>query len=100
MASTVEHIPEITELEKAKTFATILRDSSMYDVNVDHVETNIIIFGIKHKMSADRFIADAKAMGVLVSAGSAGKLRAVTHLDVSMSQVRKAAELLANYKGN
>ena len=86
--------------EKAKTFATILRDSSMYEVNVDHVETNIIIFGIKHPISVDKFIAEAKALGVLVSAGSAGKLRAVTHLDVSMAQVKKAAEMLANYKGN
>lgn len=86
--------------EKAKTFATILRDSSMYEVNVDHVETNIVIFGIKHKTGVDQFIAEAKAMGVLVSAGSAGKLRAVTHLDVSMAQVKKAAETLAKYKGN
>lgn len=86
--------------EKAKTFARILSDSSMYELNVDHVETNIVIFGIKHHMSLDKFIAEAKAKGVLISAGSAGRLRAVTHLDVSMDSVRKAAEILARYRAD
>lgn len=83
--------------EKAKTFAGILSESSMYEVNVEHVETNIIIFGIKHRMSVDKFIEEAKSLGVLISAGSAGKLRAVTHLDVSMEQVRNAAEALSRF---
>ncbi len=80
--------------EKAKNFARILSESSMFEVNVGHVETNIIIFGIKHRIGIEKFIAEAKSAGVLLSAGSAGKLRAVTHLDVSMENVRKAAETL------
>ncbi len=80
--------------EKAKNFARILSESSMFEVNVAHVETNIIIFGIKHRIGIEKFIAEAKSAGVLLSAGSAGKLRAVTHLDVSMENVRKAAETL------
>ena len=86
--------------EKAKTFAKIISDSQMYEVNVEHVETNIVIFGFKHKMSMDDFIAEMKSKGVLISAGSAGKLRAVTHLDVSMENVRKAAETLAKYRAD
>ncbi len=86
--------------EKAKTFASILAESPMYEVNVEHVETNIIIFGIKHTTSIDKFIADAKSIGILLSAGSAGKIRAVTHLDVSMAQVKKAAETLGKYHFN
>ena len=86
--------------EKAKTFAKILSESPMYEVNVDHVETNIVIFGFKHKIGMDRFIAEAKSLGVLLSAGSAGKVRAVTHLDVSMHSVRTAAETLAKFRVN
>ncbi len=86
--------------EKAKTFAKILNDSPMYEVNVDHVETNIIIFSFKHKIGMDRFIAEAKSLGVLLSAGTAGKVRAVTHLDVSMQSVRTAAETLARFRVN
>jgi len=84
--------------EKAKTFAKIISDSSLYDVNLDHVETNIIIFGITKPLTINRFIADVKSLGVLLSAGSAGKVRAVTHLDVSIEDVKKAAETLVNYR--
>lgn len=86
--------------EKAKVFTKIIGDSPMYEVDLNHVETNIVIFGIKHKISVDNFIAQAKSMGVLISAGSAGKLRAVTHLDVSMENVKKAAETLARYRAD
>ncbi len=86
--------------EKAKTFATILSDSPTYEVNVEHVETNIVIFGIKHPVGVDAFIAEAKSKGVLISAGSAGKLRAVTHLDVTMESVTKAAKILAGYRAS
>ncbi len=83
---------------KAKTFARILIESPFYDLNLDHVETNIVIFGIKSPMTVNRFISDLKSLGVLLSAGSAGKLRAVMHLDVSMGDVKKAAEILAKYR--
>ncbi len=86
--------------EKAKTFAKILSESPMYEVNVDHVETNIVIFGFKHQIGMDRFIAEAKSLGVLLSAGSAGKVRAVTHLDVSMQSVRTAAETVVKFRVN
>lgn len=83
--------------EKAKVFAEILCGSPLYDVNIDHVETNIVIFGIKRLLTVGRLIADSKSLGVLLSAGSAEKVRAVTHLDVSMEDVKKAAETLVKY---
>ncbi len=83
--------------EKAKTFARIIAESPLFEVNIDHVETNIVIFGVKPPLNVNKLIADAKGIGVLLSAGSAGKVRAVTHLDVSRQDVKKAAELLAKY---
>jgi threonine aldolase len=83
--------------EKAKVFAEILCGSPLYDVSIEHVETNIVIFGIKPLLTVGKLIADTKSLGVLLSAGSAGKVRAVTHLDVSMEDVKKAAETLVKY---
>ena len=99
------NIQRLTEdHEKAKTFAKLLLESKLYEVNVDHVETNIVIFGLKPPFpkdpaeKVDKFIADTKSLGVLLSAGTAGKVRAVTHLDVSMENVKKAAEILVKYR--
>ncbi len=84
--------------EKARTFASMLAQSSRFEINVAHVETNIVIFGVSGVKDVDKFIADAKSMGILLSAGSAGKIRAVTHLDVTLEQVKKAAEILTTHK--
>jgi len=94
----VERLAE--DHEKAKIFAETISDSPTYELDVDDVETNIVIFGIKPPLSVNRFLADAKSLGILLSAGSPGKVRAVTHLDVSIGDVRKAAETLAKYHGD
>ncbi len=83
---------------KARIFASLLLESPLYEVMLEHVETNIVIFGIRPPLSVNKFISDAKSMGVLLSAGSAGKVRAVTHLDVSVSEVKRAGETLAKYR--
>ncbi len=83
--------------EKAKVLAKVLSESPLYEINIDHVETNILIFGIKLFSNVNKFIADMKALGILLSAGSAGKVRAVTHLDVSLEDVKRAAETLVKY---
>ncbi len=84
--------------EKAKTLAKVLQESPLYELDLKDVETNIVIFGIKPGLSVDKFISDLKSLGVLLSAGSAGKVRAVTHLDVSMADVKKAAGILVKYR--
>lgn len=84
--------------EKAKTLAKVLQESPLYELDLKDVETNIVIFGIKQGLSIDKFISDLKSLGVLLSAGSAGKVRAVTHLDVSMADVKKAAGILVRYR--
>ncbi len=86
--------------QKAKLFSTILCDSPLYEVNVDDVETNIVIFGLKPPLKMEKFLAGAKSLGVLLSAGTAGKVRAVTHLDVSVDEVKKAAEALVKYRAD
>jgi threonine aldolase len=60
------------------------------------VQSNIVIW----EMAADApdaaaIVAKAKAAGVLISALGARTVRAVTHLDVSAEQCRRASEMLA-----
>ncbi len=47
-------------------------------------------------LSAEHVVAEARSRGVLVNATSAHSLRAVTHLDLSLSDVERAAERLCD----
>ena len=65
-------------------------------LDVATVQSNIVIFRMAEGApDAATIVARAQEMGVLVSAFAARTVRAVTHLDVSRDQCRRAADLLA-----
>jgi len=64
------------------------------DLGPTTVETNIVIFRTTTMLPAE-WVARLKALGVLVLAGSADTIRAVTHLDVSQTQVDEAINAFA-----
>ena len=57
------------------------------------VETNIVIIKVK-TMSAEEFLSRLKTKGVLAGAMGSDTVRLVTHLDVSRSDILKAAETI------
>jgi threonine aldolase len=60
------------------------------------VQSNIVIFRMEEgEPDAGAIVARAQEVGVLVSAFGERTVRAVTHLDVSREQCRRAADLLA-----
>jgi threonine aldolase len=60
------------------------------------VQSNIVIFRMEERApDAATIVARAQETGVLVSAFGERTVRAVTHLDVSRDQCRRAADLLA-----
>ncbi|HTZ80522.1 MAG TPA: threonine aldolase family protein [Stellaceae bacterium] len=60
------------------------------------VQSNIVIFRLDSGMpDAGALVARARSEGVLVSAFAARTVRAVTHLNVSEAQCRRAGEILA-----
>jgi threonine aldolase len=61
-------------------------------VDLSAVETNIV--NVDLGVDADPVVARAKELGLMVNAIRARRLRAVTHLDVTAAQVKRAAELL------
>jgi len=66
------------------------------ELDLATVQSNILIFHMaKNAPDAATIVARAQELGVLVSAFAARTVRAVTHLDVSREQCRRAADLLA-----
>ncbi|MCX5656545.1 MAG: beta-eliminating lyase-related protein, partial [Planctomycetota bacterium] len=64
------------------------------DLDPATVETNIVIFRTTSMPPAE-WVARLKDAGVLVLAGSADTIRAVTHLDVSAAQIGEAIKAFA-----
>lgn len=58
-------------------------------------DTNIVMIDLPEGVLATAVVGGAAASGVLISAWSATRLRAVTHLDVSADDVRRAGEAIA-----
>jgi threonine aldolase len=66
------------------------------ELDLATVQSNIVIFQMaQNAPDAATIVARALEEGVLVSAFAARTVRAVTHLDVSREQCRRAADLLA-----
>lgn len=61
-------------------------------IDMQAVQTNIIIIGVeKTGKQPEEVLAMLKAKGILLTMGNWMSVRAVTHLDVSMDDVKKAA---------
>lgn len=91
------HIDRLEEdHEKAQILKEALENCSWVD-HLDMVETNIVIFYLKEGKDPKAFLEKLKENNILAIGMGQGKLRFVTHLDVSMEQVKSVAELLKSY---
>ena len=77
--------------DNAKAFAHRVAASPRFRVATP--ETNIVMIDLDGPW-ADRLVAAAQTRGVRVSSFGPARVRAVTHLDVSREEVRRAAEVL------
>jgi len=81
--------------KRAKHIADSLQNIPCVNIDMDSVQTNIIIFGFNDpKIDTNEIIAKLKEDGLLVSMGTKGKLRIVTHLDVNDDDIEKANQIL------
>jgi threonine aldolase len=78
---------------KAKMLAEVLGGIKSVQINLDAVQTNIIIFK-PLKISVEKALAKCKDKGLLLSIGAHDFLRTITHLDVSFSDIEKTKEIL------
>ena len=66
-----------------------------FDIDMDSVQTNIIIISLeKLGKTPDEVLALLRTKGVLLTLGNYMGIRAVTHMDVSTDQVKRAAQII------
>lgn len=78
----------------AKYLAEIISELSSVEIDLNAVQTNIISFK-PLSLSVEEVLHKCKLESLLLSTGKVGWIRAVTHLDISHQQVKKAAEILS-----
>jgi threonine aldolase len=61
-------------------------------VDLERVETNLVLIDVD--VPAELVVREARELGVLLMAASPTRLRAVTHLDVSRTDVEQAADAI------
>jgi threonine aldolase len=86
--------------DKAKWLAKELSALPGINLDLNSVQTNILILDISGRSeSAEELISKLKAHGVLISDMGRSALRAVTHLDVSMEQIKRASVIIKSLLG-
>ena len=95
LENNIERLKE--DHKNARFFAEEISKLKDVSVDLDTVQTNIIIFRLKKSdEEINKFKSDLKSRGVLISDGSYGSLRAVFHMDVSHEQVKDAVNIFKN----
>ena len=64
------------------------------EIDMEAVQTNIVIFTVPGEGAALRLVADLRSRGVLSSVVGPEQVRLVTHADVSRTECERAAGLL------
>jgi len=81
----------------ARLLAEAVAQSPAVSIDLDAVETNIVIFSLEQPGSAPAFVAGLKQQGVLASAIGPTAVRFVTHLDVSRVDCAEAARIAVQH---
>ncbi|MGA3081857.1 MAG: GntG family PLP-dependent aldolase [Terracidiphilus sp.] len=79
----------------ARLLAEALANIEPVEIDLDAVETNIVVFRLKGGLKAEDVTSRLKARGILASAVGPATIRLVTHLDVDRAACIIAAEALA-----
>lgn len=84
----------------ARLMAERLSTSRKIILDLDTVQTNILVFGLAADVpDAPTVVTRSKERGVLIFAFGPRTIRAVTHLDVSRQQCERAADVLLEIVG-
>lgn len=78
---------------RAKKIADALAQSKNISIDMDAVQTNIVIFKALN-MSVDEAINKCKEKGLMVSSGRPGTVRIITHLDLTDNDIDKAISII------
>ena len=79
--------------DKAKYLAERINANPNLEIDMEAVQTNILLFKPK-TISVEDGLERCKEKGLLVSVGKIDLIRAVTHMDVSMKDIKKASSII------
>ncbi|HKI77721.1 MAG TPA: GntG family PLP-dependent aldolase [Ignavibacteriaceae bacterium] len=79
--------------EKAQMLAKAINENPNLEIDMDSVQTNILIFK-PLKMTIEESLKKCKEKGLLLLVGRVDSLRAITHLDVSFDEIKKAINII------
>lgn len=91
LQNNIERLKE--DHEKAKFLADRINANPNLEIDLKAVQTNILLFHPK-SISVEDGIFKCKEKGLLFSVGKIDLIRAVTHLDVTMDDIKKAADII------
>ena len=77
----------------ARMIAEAVSQIPEVEIDLDAVESNIVIFGLRNRKSSD-LVASLKAKGILIGSVGPHAVRVVTHFDADRAACRKAIEIL------
>ncbi|MDQ7817492.1 MAG: GntG family PLP-dependent aldolase [Melioribacteraceae bacterium] len=80
--------------QKAKLLADKLAEIKNITIDLDLVETNIVMF-TPIGITIEDFQSKCKSGGLLLGTGKVGEIRAVTHMDVSLKEVEEAVKIIS-----
>lgn len=78
--------------EKVKILAEHVAKYDSVEVDLESVQTNMLMFAPKN-ISVEDAIAVLNKKGILIGPGGFGQLRAVTHMDVSFDDIKTAMKI-------
>lgn len=80
--------------ETSKQFALGLADYPQIDINVDRVQTNMVMFSVRkgdHEQMSEKdtmeFLSKVREYGILMGHTGQGKIRAVTHYGIDNNDI-------------
>lgn len=84
---------------RAKKLAKNLSSCELFAINLETVQTNILVIPLKPPLEVGRFCAKLAEKGVLAVPFGAGKIRVVAHLDINDEDIDRASEIMLETAG-
>ena len=79
--------------QKAKILGEFINSTGRFEINLDLVHTNILIFKPKD-LSVEMILRKTAEKGLLLSVGKVGTLRAVTHMDIRFEDIDQSCKII------
>jgi len=88
----------IEDHQRAKYLAEKIKNIKNLEIDLQRVQTNILLFKPLN-MNLNEAILKCKEKGLLLTVGTVGLLRAITHLDIYDEDIKKAVSILQDVFG-